>query len=298
MLKHWLQAFRLRTLPLALSCIVLGSLLAKADGFFQWDIFILAITTTIFLQILSNLSNDYGDSQNGADNAQRVGPQRAVQSGVIAPTQMKKAMILFVLLSLVSGVSLVLISLKDIDLSFTLFFIVLGLAAIAAAIKYTAGKNPYGYRGLGDLFVFLFFGIVGVSGSYYLFHHEFQWSVLLPASSIGFLSAAVLNLNNMRDRIGDAEVGKITIPVMLGKQKSKLYHLFLLLFALYGALGYTITHLHSAWQFLFLLVLPVHVLNIKKVFTYNDPKELDPELKKIALTTLLFSILLGVGSLI
>jgi len=296
MIQHWLQAFRLRTLPLALSCIVLGALLAAADGFFKWNICILAVLTTIFLQILSNLANDYGDTQNGADNAQRVGPTRAVQSGAISATQMKKAIILFVLLSLLSGISLIYISLQNFTQS--LLFLLLGIAAIAAAIKYTAGKNPYGYRGLGDIFVFLFFGIIGVIGCYYLFNHELKWQLILPASSIGFLSTAVLNLNNMRDRVGDAEVGKRTIPVILGKQKSKLYHLFLLSFALYGAIAFSIITFHSPWQFIFALVLPIHILNLKKVFTYDEPKELDPELKKIALSTLLFAILLGLGNLL
>jgi 1,4-dihydroxy-2-naphthoate octaprenyltransferase len=296
MLKHWLQAFRLRTLPLALSCIILGALLAKADGVFQWSIFILAALTTIFLQVLSNLANDYGDTQNGADNAQRVGPTRAVQSGAISATQMKKAIIIFVVLSLSSGISLIYISLKDALQG--LIFLGLGVASIAAAIKYTAGKNPYGYRGFGDLFVFLFFGVLGIFGSYYLFNNELHWRLIFPACSIGFLSAAVLNLNNMRDRIGDAEVGKRTIPVILGKQKSKLYHLFLLSFATYAAIGFVLTKFHTPWQFLFALILPIHILNLKKVFTYEDPKELDPELKKIALSTLLFAILLGLGNLL
>lgn len=297
MLKHWLKAFRLRTLPLALSCILLGSALAAGDGYFNKNVFILALLTTVFLQILSNLSNDYGDSIHGADNAERVGPTRAVQSGAITAQQMKKAMIIFVLLSLISGIALVYEGTKDIDLGYGILFIVLGITAITAAIKYTAGKNPYGYRGLGDLFVFLFFGIVGVTGTYYLHHHELQSDLLLPASTIGFLSAAVLNLNNMRDRIPDEKAGKRTLVVYLGQERAKYYHLFLLCAANICALTYVWMNYENPKQFLFLIVVPVHIMNLKKVFTQNNPAGLDPELKKIALSTLLFSILLGAGNL-
>ncbi len=297
MLKHWLKAFRLRTLPLALSCILLGSALAKSEGYFSYTIFILAITTTVFLQILSNLSNDYGDSIHGADNAERVGPARAVQSGAISAQHMKKAMIVFVTLSLFSGIALVYEGTKDIDWSYGILFIALGIGAIAAAIKYTAGKNPYGYRGFGDLFVFLFFGIVGVMGTYYLYCHELQSALLLPAAAIGFLSAAVLNLNNMRDRIPDEKAGKRTLVVHLGKERAKFYHLFLLSAANICALAFVLMKYENPKQLLFLIVLPVHFLNMKKVFSYNDPASLDPELKKIALSTLLFAILLGVGNL-
>ncbi|MCX6180936.1 MAG: 1,4-dihydroxy-2-naphthoate polyprenyltransferase [Bacteroidetes bacterium] len=297
MLKHWIKAFRLRTLPLALSCIVLGSALAKSEDHFNTSVFILAISTTIFLQILSNLSNDYGDSVHGADNAERVGPARAVQSGAITAQQMKKAMIVFIVLSLFSGIALVYEGTKDIDLSYGLLFILLGIAAITAAIKYTAGKNPYGYRGFGDLFVFIFFGIVGVIGTYYLHHHELKSTLLLPAAAVGFLSAAVLNLNNMRDRIPDEKAGKRTLVVHLGKEKAKYYHLFLLSAANICALTFVFSKYENPKQFLFLLVIPVHLLNLKKVFSYNDPASLDPELKKIALSTLLFSILLGAGNI-
>ena len=297
MIKHWIKAFRLRTLPLSLSCIFLGSTLAMSEGHFNTIVFVLAIITTIFLQILSNLSNDYGDSIHGADNAERVGPARAVQSGVISSQQMKKAMIVFVVLSLISGIALVYEGTKDIDLGYGLLFILLGIAAIAAAIKYTAGKNPYGYRGFGDLFVFLFFGIVGVSGTYYLHHHELNTLLLLPASAIGFLSAAVLNLNNMRDRIPDEKAGKRTLVVHLGKERAKYYHLFLLSAANICALTFLLSKYESPKQFLFLIVLPIHFLNLKKVFSYTDPSTLDPELKKIALSTLLFSVLLGAGNI-
>ncbi|MFM7024254.1 MAG: 1,4-dihydroxy-2-naphthoate polyprenyltransferase [Flavobacteriales bacterium] len=297
MLKHWLKAFRLRTLPLALSCIILGSTLAMADGFFSTSVFVLAVITTIFLQILSNLSNDYGDSVHGADNAERVGPARTVQSGAITRQQMKKAMILFVVLSLISGIALVYEGTKDIDLGYGLFFILLGIVAIAAAIKYTAGKNPYGYRGLGDLFVFLFFGIVGVTGTYYLHNHELNSTILLPAAAIGFLSTAVLNLNNMRDRISDEKAGKRTLVVYLGKDRAKYYHLFLLSAANICAIAFVLTRYQHPKQLLFLAILPIHFMNLKKVFSSNNPAALDPELKKIALSTLLFSILLGSGNL-
>jgi len=297
MIQHWLHSFRLRTLPLALSCVFLGSLLAFSNGAFNTLVFVLSVATTVFLQILSNLANDFGDTQNGADNAERVGPQRSVQSGAISATQMKNAILVFSLLSLLSGLYLVYEGTKELEWTKGFLFVVLGLAAITAAIKYTAGKNPYGYRGYGDFFVFIFFGIIGVIGTYYLQNHNINSFLFLPAAAVGFLSTAVLNLNNMRDRIPDEKAGKKTLVVSLGKDRAKYYHLFLLISAHICALAFVFAHFKNVQQLLFILVLPIHLLNIKKVFTYGDPSTLDPELKKIALSTLLFAILLGVGNL-
>ena len=217
--KNWLVAFRLRTLPLALSSIILGSMLAYADGIFSWPVAILAVTTTLFLQILSNLANDYGDSVSGVDNEHRVGPSRSVQGGAITASQMRRAVFLFAFLSLASGIGLIIVGTRGLQLESTLIYLVLGLGAIAAAIKYTVGKNPYGYQGLGDLFVFIFFGLVGVCGTYYLHTHQLPWDILLPAASVGLLSVAVLNLNNLRDRESDAASGKRTLVVKLGSEK-------------------------------------------------------------------------------
>lgn len=297
-MKIWISAFRLRTLPLALSVIFMGSLLAASQSSFRWSVLALAVTTTLFLQILSNLANDYGDTQNGADSDDRIGPARAVQSGAITAQAMKKAMVVFGILSLISGISLIVVSLTNLAWWYSVGFLVLGLASIAAAVKYTAGDNPYGYRGLGDIYVFLFFGLVGVLGSYYLHANRFDPTIILPAASMGLLSTGVLNLNNMRDRISDEKAGKITIPVRIGFASAKVYHFVLISAALISAGVYVALNYTGYWNFLFLLSAPLFIKHLAFVAECTDPQALDPELKKLALSTLLFCILLGTGMLL
>lgn len=297
LLKPWIHAFRLRTLPLALSSVALGSFIAYYDSGFNWKVCLLAAITTLFLQILSNLANDYGDSKHGVDSSKRVGPQRAVQSGRIRPLQMKKVVIAFMVLSLISGLLLIYEGTKGIPFYNILIFLVVGLGAIAAAVKYTIGENPYGYYGFGDLFVFLFFGLAGVIGTYYLSTHTFKWQLLLPGSAAGFLSAGVLNLNNMRDRVNDEVSGKKTLVVKMGIQKAKWYHFSLLLGSVMAGLTYMLINYHSPFQMLFLITLPLLGLNVAGVFKNKVPEELDPYLKKLALTSLLFSLAFGIGLL-
>lgn len=297
-IKVWIEAFRLRTLPLALSCILLGSLLAFAAENHNPMVTTLAILTTLFLQILSNLANDYGDGVKGTDNEDRIGPARAIQKGAISPKSMRNALIIFSLLSLVSGIWLIYEGLKDSNLGYSLLFLVLGLGAIGAAIKYTVGKSAYGYHGLGDLFVFLFFGIIGVCGTYYLHTGVFNPNVLLPASAIGMLSAGVLNLNNMRDRESDAKAGKNTLVVKIGAVNAQRYHAFLLIGAILAGVVYNLLNSSSGWQYIFLIISPLIFLNLKAVFTHNQPVELDPLLKKLALTSLLFCLAFGIGQII
>ena len=294
--KVWFQAFRLRTLPLALSSILMGGFLAAAVGAFQWSIFLLCVSTTILLQVLSNLANDYGDSINGADHSDRKGPSRAVQSGVISARQMKVAVIIFVLLSLASGILLLLISFGW-DWNALLFFFGLGIVSIAAAIAYTVGKKPYGYAGLGDLSVLIFFGIVGVMGSYYLFAKNISWSLILPALSCGFFAIGVLNINNIRDIESDLAAGKFSIPVRIGREKAILYHWFLLIGGVGAAIVYMTLTYQSPLQFLFCITILLFLKNGLAVST-KPSSELDPYLKQMALSTLLFVILFGVGLLV
>ncbi|WP_421919960.1 1,4-dihydroxy-2-naphthoate polyprenyltransferase [Marinifilum sp.] len=296
--KAWVHAFRLRTLPLALSNIFLGSLLAAADGKFSIKIFLLASLTTLFLQILSNLANDLGDSVSGADNENRLGPERAVQSGVISKKEMIRMVFVFALLSLTAGLFLLWEALQL--LSYTQAFVMLGLGllAIAAAINYTVGNNPYGYNGFGDLFVFLFFGLTGVVGCYFLHTGDVNWSILLPATSVGLLSVGVLNLNNMRDIENDSNSGKRTLVVKIGSEKAKKYHLFLIGFAILSACAYVLIHWNSIYQLLFLISLPLLLKHIYVVAKNKVAQELDPELKKLALSTLLFSLSFGLGLLL
>ncbi len=289
----WLQAFRLRTLPLALSCVAMGAFLAAAMDAFRWDVFLLCVVTTIFLQILSNLANDYGDSIHGADNVERKGPSRAVQSGEISSSQMKSAVVIFVILCLCSGIALLLVSF-GLNWNAILFFFGLGILSILAAVAYTVGKKPYGYSGLGDFSVLIFFGFVGVMGSFYLFTQQISWREMLPALSCGFFSIGVLNVNNIRDIESDRKAGKYSIPVRIGRKNSIWYHWVLLLGGLLSALAYTALAFHSLWQLLFLASVPLFLHNA--IAIKNKPsQDLDPYLKQMALSTLIFVILFGTG---
>lgn len=294
-IKYWVSAFRLRTLPLALSTITLGAFLAWFDGSKNWLVFSLALLTTLFLQVLSNLANDYGDSSHGVDNENRVGPKRAVQSGKISPGQMKAAIIVFTSLSLTTGIPLVFIALQESGMAAIIFFFALGLFAIVAAIKYTIGKKPYGYYGWGDLFVFLFFGLAGVMGTYFLITKQFNAEVLLPASAVGFLSMAVLNLNNMRDRENDALSGKNTLVVRLGIRTARIYHLVLIAGSMLAGLIYMLINYRSPFQMFFLVTVPLFWMNVYGVFHHTIPAELDPYLKRLALSTFLFSVIFGLS---
>jgi len=295
----WISAMRLRTLPLSISGIIVASCLAEYNGFFDVNIFILAILTTLSYQILSNLANDYGDGVKGTDNEDRIGPQRALQSGAITKDEMFKAIRINILISIVLTVGLVYCSFGADH--FLLAFLFFGLAGLAvrAAIKYTVGSSAYGYRGQGDIYVFLFFGLVSVIGCYVLYAKQIDHVVILPAISIGLLSTAVLNLNNMRDIISDTKSNKITLAVKLGKENAKKYHYFLVGCAmfcavLFGILYYTF----SPFSLLFVIAFIPLSLHLSKVNKVSDPKNFDPELKKLALSTVLFSVLLGIGYLL
>jgi 1,4-dihydroxy-2-naphthoate octaprenyltransferase len=295
--KNWIEAFRLRTLPLALSSIGLGSFLAAFERKMRWDVLILAAMTTIFLQVLSNLANDYGDFRHGADHAEREGPSRAVQSGAISPNSMKNAIYLFMLLSLVSGIALLFVALEHLDIKF-IVLLILGIMAIGAALNYTMGKNPYGYSGFGDMFVIIFFGFIGVVGTYFCHTGHFQPDTLLPAFSCGLLATAVLNVNNIRDIVSDKKAGKMSIPVRIGRANSTLYHWLLMALAIIASLVYVAINYHSPYQFLFLITTPLLIFNGMKVSANQESKKLDPMLKQMAISTLLFIIAFGVGNLI
>lgn len=293
-IKSWISAFRLRTLPLAISSILMGSFLAIASDKYNSLIITLSIVTTLLLQILSNLANDYGDGMKGTDNIERLGPKRTIQSGEISPNEMRVGIILFVLLSLISGIWLIIESFGS-DWQLALLFLVFGLASIAAAIKYTVGNKAYGYSGLGDLFVFLFFGLLAVMGSYYLNTLTLSWIILLPTLSMGFLSTGVLNLNNMRDIKNDLQSGKNTLASSMGLESAKKYHVLLVIGAMAAAIAFSILNYTSIWNFLYLVSYPLFILQLLQMIKIKEEKLLDPFLKYLALTTLMFSILFGIG---
>lgn len=294
MIQSWLKAFRLRTLPLSLSGIILGSFLAKKEGFWDGYIFVFALLTTLFFQILSNLANDLGDSQKGTDNQFRVGPMRAVQSGEISMKAMKLAVAIFTFLSLVSAAILIRISAVGMTKEVIWMYVLLAVLCVIAAITYTVGKKAYGYYGFGDLFVFVFFGLVSVLGSYTLYTKTFNPEIIFPAITIGLLSTAVLNLNNMRDQVNDKSSNKITLVVKLGKSKAKVYHFFLVLLAIISAVFF-LQEL-NAFRYLFLIPFCMLTLHLQKVNNTQEEKDFDPELKKVALTTFLIAIMYAVIS--
>ena len=290
--KSLIKAARLRTLPLSVSGIILGSSLGNFTD--NYLIFVLAILTTIGLQVLSNFANDYGDGVKGSDK-NRTGEARMVSSGAITPKQMKSAIIITTITTLIFAILLIYTAFGKEDFGYSLLFFGLGLASIIAAIKYTVGKSAYGYSGFGDIFVFLFFGWLSVVGSYFLYTKNLSFLIFLPASAVGLLSAAVLNLNNLRDREEDEKNSKNTIVVKLGTAKAKKYHYFLIFGALIVTLIYVFATYKSPTQFLFLLAFIPLIKNVKTVANNKIPATLDGELKKVALSTFLFSILLAVG---
>ncbi len=291
-IKAWLEAARLRTLPLSVSGILVGSFYAFSQGLTNWYILSFSLLTTLGLQVLSNFANDYGDGVKGTDNEHRVGPQRAIQKGAITIQAMKNGIILTSMLTLASAVTLIYLSFGRENFGYSLFFFFLGLAAIAAAIKYTVGSSAYGYRGLGDVFVFIFFGLVSVLGCYFLYAKSIDKLLILPAISIGLLSVAVLNLNNMRDQLSDAMAGKNTLVVQMGPEKAKVYHFSIVIIALILVLIFAVLYGFNPKQYLFLIAYIPLIKHLVTVRKNTVPRELDPELKKVALSTFLLSVLL------
>jgi 1,4-dihydroxy-2-naphthoate octaprenyltransferase len=292
-LKIWLQAARLRTLPLSLSGIIVGNGLAFESDTFSLIILFLCLATTVAFQVLSNFANDYGDGVKGTDNESRIGPARVLQQGLLTREELKRGIQICAAVSLLFAFTLIYVAFGTSDLLYSLIFIFLGIASVVAAIKYTIGSNAYGYSALGDLFVFLFFGGVSVLGSCFLQVHDFQIDLILPATALGLLSVGVLNLNNMRDIHTDKVVNKITIAILLGVSLSKAYHAFLLIGAVLTTVFYVKMDTQPAYLFM-IAVLPM-MIHLRRVLGYTDPKEFDPELKRLAFCIFLFSILFAIG---
>ena len=289
----WISACRLRTLPLSISGAIVGSGIAYSRGFFDSSVFALTIATTLSLQILSNLANDYGDGIKGTDNENRIGPERALQSGKISPKQMQNAIIFNVISCLVLVICLIYTAFGAKQVLTSLVFICLGVLAIVAAIKYTVGASAYGYKALGDVMVFLFFGWLSVLGTYFLYTKQIDFLMLLPASTIGLLSTGVLNLNNMRDIESDKLSNKQTLAGYLGSKQSKIYHQLLVVFSMVLIGFYSFLTMKSSMYFLIIAFIPflVHLNIIRNTI---NPKDYDPQLKVLALSTFLLAIIFSV----
>ncbi|MCX8807459.1 1,4-dihydroxy-2-naphthoate polyprenyltransferase [Vibrio parahaemolyticus] len=300
-LQIWLEAARPKTLPLALVSILTGSVLAYSAGHFSLTIAIMAFATATLLQILSNLANDYGDAVKGTDNENRLGPQRAMQTGAVSAKQMKQAIIFNIVLTVISGLVLVFYALSSPESIIT--FIGLGILAIIAAIAYTMGSKPYGYVGLGDISVFLFFGLLGVSGTYFLHTGHVDTTLFLPALGCGLLAVAVLNINNMRDIENDRECGKRTVAVRLGQHKAKQYHFILLGGAILAFAAYLLIQDKPLWISLpFLLSVYVVIHHGKAVWDTEKPAQIAPMLPVIVkcslVTNVLFATIVVVQTLV
>lgn len=304
-MKDWIKAARLRTLPLSLSGIIMGAFIAKwrlygEGGIWDWKIFVLALIVTLLYQVLSNYANDYGDGIKGTDAKRATEAEaRAVASGKITAKQMRNAVILFSILSFVATVALLYVAFIPKYMNEFYIFIGLGVASILAAIGYTVGKKPYGYMGLGDLFVFIFFGLVSVCGSYFLFTKTFSWDMLLPGTAIGMMSMAVLNLNNMRDIESDKLSGKNSFALRIGFKNAMIYEMVLLQLPLIlilmflGVNGFFQTQNYYVF-IVMILLLPLMKLR-RKIMAVKNPKELDPFLKQVGIMTFVMAVLTAFG---
>ena len=286
-------SMRLRTLPLSMGGVILGILLATADFKVNVWVAILIVVTTVFLQILSNLSNELGDVLHGTDTAERKGPQYGLNSGVLSIRQMKVLIGIFVAECIVCGTAMTLVSFGTLWELTPILVLLLGAGAIMGAMKYTLGRNPYGYRGLGDFYVFLFFGLVAVLGSYFVASHTLFWRLLLPGAAVGCFSVAVLNVNNIRDMETDAK-NRVTVAIRLGEKKAKIYQTVLIVLGWIFMLAYCQLRMFSWWHYLFVLTLPLFILHLRGVWKRTG-KELDPMLPLLVMSSFLFCVLAGIG---
>ena len=292
-LQAWISACRLRTLPLSISGAIIGSGVAYSEGVFNLSVFIYTILTTLSFQILSNLANDYGDGVKGTDNKNRIGPERALQSGIISPKQMRNAIIINVIICLFLVVTLIYQAFGADQFLTSFIFIVLGVLAIIAAIKYTVGTSAYGYKALGDIMVFLFFGWLSVLGTYFLYTKQIDFLMLLPASAVGLLSAGVLNLNNMRDFESDKVSDKHTLAGYLGLKNARNYHLTLILTAMVLMLLYFGLSSQNLPILIIMIGFIPLFIHLSVFYKVQSPKDYDPQLKVLALSTFLLAFIFG-----
>lgn len=296
-LRYFIVAMRLRTLPLSVSGVSLGLMLAASDYHIDWGVAVLALLTAVFLQILSNVSNELGDSLRGTDREDRQGPEYAISRGYLTVKDFKAMIWVYVLLCILSGLALIRCSFGTLLSLESLMLMMLGAVAISGAMRYTLGRNPYGYRGFGDFSVFLFFGIVAVLGSYFVAAHEIcSWIMLLPAVSIGCFSVCVLNVNNMRDMKSDIRT-RVTIPIKIGEKNARIYHTVLIIIGWASMILYASLRMYDPWHYLFFLALPLFVVHLAGVWRLSG-KDLDRMLPLLTAASLLFALTAGAGFLV
>ena len=294
-LRAWISAARLRTLPLSISGILVGTALAWKEGISDTQVTIWALLTTICFQITSNFANDYGDGLKGTDNEDRLGPERLVQSGRISARQMKLGIAAMVFISVLCMLGVLYAAFGMEQLPYFLLFTLLGILSLWAAIKYTVGIYAYGYRGLGDIFVFAFFGLLAVLGTYFLYTKQLQAVGFLPAVAMGLMCTAVLNLNNLRDWENDARSGKQTLVVKMGYEKGKRYHYILLGLAFLSMVLYNVIEGNLGWSLMHMFAFVPVAWHIRNVVRSKQPAKLDKELKILAFSTASMALLLLMG---
>lgn len=291
--QAWLESLRPKTLPLGVIAIITGSALTYLTDNFKWPVALLALITAGLLQILSNLANDYGDAVKGSDTAERIGPLRGMQKGVITQADMKKALKINIIAACISGILLIILACEKPEDA--IGFLMLGLVAIVAAITYTVGKKPYGYLGLGDISVLIFFGWLSVIGTYYLQANAFNIITVLPATACGLLSVAVLNINNMRDIENDVKAGKNTLAVRLGPQGSRVYHTIIIIIAILCLAFFNLLYMHGWACWLFLLAVPMLMNHIRRVLSDPTPEGMRPMLENMVKAALFTNVLFSIG---
>ena len=296
-LKASIKSMRLRTLPLSLSGVILGvTLAADKTDVSPWTAALIFLTT-VYLQILSNLSNELGDTLSGTDSADRQGPKYALGSGDMTIGDIKKLILMFIGLCVISGLAMIQVSFGSLFKTESICLEALGAAAIVGAMKYTLGKNPYGYRGLGDVFVFIFFGLVSVLGGYYVAARELPPLImLLPASAIGCFSVGVLNVNNIRDMKTDA-VNRVTVAIKLGMKGARIYQTILITLGWALILVFCAVYDFAPGHYIFIITLPLYIKHLQGVWTRSE-RALDPMLPMLVISTFFLSILAGAGFLI
>lgn len=286
---------RLRTLPLSCAGVLLGILLAAADWKVDLLTALLIVITTVCLQILSNLSNELGDVLQGTDTAERQGPQYGLNSGGMSVADMKRLIGTFVVLCIVFGVAMTWRAFGTLWGLTPIMVLLLGAAAIAGAMKYTLGPNPYGYRAKGDIYVFLFFGLVAVLGSYFVCTQGLglHWKLLLPAAGVGCFSVGVLNVNNIRDMKTDA-ANRVTVAIKLGLQRARIYQTVLIILGWACMIAYCLLCWPSWWHWVWVITLPLYIKHLHGVWTLED-RALDPMLPLLVMSTFALCLLYGLG---
>lgn len=284
---------RLRTLPLSLAGVLLGLFLALPNIQCSYWTVPFLLLTTVCLQILSNLSNELGDYLSGTDGEQREGPSYSLAEGRLSLRAFYALIAVFTALCCVFGVIMIWISFGNIWSLKPIVLLLLGAAAVWAAMHYTLGKNPYGYRGLGDIFVFVFFGLASVLGSYFVIAHTIDsWSLLLPATAIGCFSVGVLNVNNIRDVESDA-ANRVTVPIKIGVRNAKVYQTVLVALGWGTMIAFSAITFTSILNFLYVIVLPLYIWHLILLWNRSG-KDLDPALPLLVISTFALALLAGI----